>query len=80
MEVKHEQKKQVENVYGELIQTDEWLRPKDVSALLKVSKPLPYQWVKRGLIPHYKLADKVIRFKKEDLEAFIGKCRIEGKK
>jgi excisionase family DNA binding protein len=58
---------------------DEWLTPKDVSTLLKVSKPLPYQWVKRGILPHYKLMDKVIRFKKSDIEAFIARCRIEGK-
>ena len=49
---------------------EELLTPKEVSRLLKVSKPWPYVMVKRGLLPCYKMG-KVIRFKKADIEVFL---------
>jgi putative molybdopterin biosynthesis protein len=58
---------------------DDFLTPKEVSKLLKVSKPWPYAMVKRGLLSYYKMG-KVIRFKKSDIEEFLERSRIEKKR
>jgi excisionase family DNA binding protein len=55
---------------------DEYLSPKELAQLLKVSKTWPYIMVKRGLLPYYKMG-KVIRFRKKDIEAFLDRSRIE---
>lgn len=53
-----------------LVSLEEFLSPKELSRLLKVSKPWPYIMVKRGLLPCYKLGG-VIRFKLSDIEDFL---------
>jgi excisionase family DNA binding protein len=55
---------------------EELLSPKELSSLLKVSKPWPYIMVKRGLLPCYKMG-KVIRFKRCDVEEFLERSRVE---
>jgi excisionase family DNA binding protein len=55
---------------------EELLSPKELSKLLKVSKPWPYIMVKRGLLPYYKMG-KVIRFRLSDIEAFLERSRVE---
>jgi excisionase family DNA binding protein len=55
---------------------EELLSPKELSKLLKVSRPWPYVMVKRGLLPHYKIG-KVIRFRRSDIEAFLERFRVE---
>jgi excisionase family DNA binding protein len=57
---------------------EELLSPKEVSKLLKVSKPWPYIMAKRGVLPYYKLGT-VVRFKKSDVEAFLERSRVEAK-
>jgi excisionase family DNA binding protein len=57
---------------------EELLSPKELSKLLKVSKPYPYIMVKRGLLPCYKLGG-LIRFKREDIEAYLERSRVERK-
>lgn len=57
---------------------EELISPKELSKMLKVSKPWPYIMIKRGVIPHYKLG-KTIRFKQRDIEAYLERCRIEGR-
>lgn len=57
---------------------EELLSPKELSRLLKVSKPWPYIMVKRGLLPCYKMG-KVIRFKLSDIEAYLERSRVERK-
>ncbi len=70
----------------------EWVTPTELAKELKVSKPLPYQWAKQKLLRHYKfeiegeeneegeiIKGKIIRFKREDVDAFIEKWRVEGK-
>jgi excisionase family DNA binding protein len=54
------------------------LRPEDVARILKIAKATPYQWARRGILPHYKL-EGTIRFKMEDIRAFVEARRI-GKK
>ena len=55
---------------------EELLSPKELSSLLKVSKPWPYIMVKRGLLPCYKMG-KVVRFRWSDIENFLEKSRVE---
>ena len=57
---------------------EDLISPKELSRLLKVSKPWPYIMVKRGLLPYYKMG-KVIRFKVSDVEAYLEGSRIERK-
>lgn len=54
------------------------LKPEDVARMLKIAKVTPYQWARRGVLPHYKL-EGTIRFKLEDIKAFIEARRVEGK-
>jgi excisionase family DNA binding protein len=55
---------------------EELISSKELSRMLKVSKPWPYVMVKRGLLPCYKMG-KVIRFKWSDIEAFLEQSRVE---
>ena len=57
---------------------DEFITPKELCKLLKVSKPWPYVMAKRGVIPYYKIETSV-RFKKSDIEAFLEKSRVEAR-
>jgi len=57
---------------------DRLISPKELSELLRVSKPWPYLQAKRGKLPFYKL-DGVIRFKMSDIEDYLNRCRIERK-
>jgi excisionase family DNA binding protein len=52
------------------------LKPDDVAKILKVSKCTPYQWARRGVLPHYRL-EGTIRFKIEDIKAFVEARRVE---
>lgn len=60
----------------EMERLEELLSPKELSKLLKVSKPWPYIMVKRGALPCYKMG-KVIRFKWSDIEAYLERSRVE---
>jgi len=55
---------------------EELLSPKELSRLLRVSKPWPYIMVKRGALPYYKMG-KVIRFRWSDIEAYLEQCKVE---
>jgi excisionase family DNA binding protein len=55
---------------------EELISPKELSRILKVSKPWPYIMVRRGLLPCYKMG-KVIRFKLSDIEAYLEQSRVE---
>jgi excisionase family DNA binding protein len=57
---------------------EEFISPKEVSKMLKVSKPWPYIMAKRGLLPYYKIGS-LIRFKKIDLEEYLEKSRVEAR-
>ena len=57
---------------------DEILSPKELSKILKVSKPWPYVMVKRGLLPYLKMG-KLIRFRQSDIEKFLEESRVERK-
>jgi excisionase family DNA binding protein len=55
------------------------LKPEDVAKMLKVAKVTPYQWARKGVLPHYRL-EKTIRFKLDDVKAFVESRRVERKK
>jgi len=57
---------------------EEFVSPKEVCKLLKVSKTWPYKMAKRGLLPHYKF-ERVVRFRKSDIDAFLEKARVEAR-
>jgi excisionase family DNA binding protein len=54
---------------------EELISPRELSRLLKVSKPWPYIMVKRGVLPYYKMG-KVIRFRWSDIEAYLERSRM----
>ena len=55
------------------------LRPEDVARILKIAKVTPYQWARRGVLPFYRL-EGTIRFKLEDIKAFVNARRVETRK
>ena len=55
------------------------LKPEDVAKMLKIAKVTPYQWARRGVLPHYRL-EGTIRFKLEDIKAFVETRRMEKRK
>ena len=57
---------------------EEFVTPKEVCKLFRVSSTWPYEVAKRGRVPYYKL-EGVVRFKKSDIEAFIERHRVEAK-
>lgn len=57
---------------------DKLISPKEISELLRVSRPWPYVQAKRGKLPFYKI-EGLIRFKWTDIEAYLEGCRIEKK-
>jgi excisionase family DNA binding protein len=50
---------------------------KDVSAWLKLEPSTLYLWVAQGKIPALKIHG-VIRFRREDIEAWLAGCQIES--
>jgi len=55
------------------------LKPEDVARILKVAKVTPYQWARRGVLPHYRL-EGTIRFKLQDVKDFVEARRVERRK
>jgi excisionase family DNA binding protein len=52
------------------------LKAEEVAKMLKIAKVTPYQWARRGILPYYRL-EGTIRFKMEDIKAFIEARRVE---
>jgi len=47
------------------------LRAEDVARILKVTPSAVFKWAKAGVIPSYRIHEKCLRFKREDIVAFI---------
>ena len=47
------------------------LRANDVARILKVSPSAVFKWSKRGIIPSYRIHEKCLRFKVQDVAVFI---------
>jgi excisionase family DNA binding protein len=60
-----------------MIEMEEFLSPKEVCKLLKVSETWPYEVARRRRVTHYKLG-ALVRFKKSDIEAWVEESRVEA--
>ena len=60
-----------------MFEMEEFLSPKEVCRLLKVSRTWPYDVARNGRVTHYKLG-ALVRFKKKDIEALVEESRVEG--
>jgi len=49
----------------------EYLTIDDLSIYLKVSKPTIYQWIAKDFIPYIRINARVIRFIRQDIDAFM---------
>jgi excisionase family DNA binding protein len=49
------------------------LRAEDVARILKVTPSAVFKWAKAGVIPSYRIHEKCLRFKREDVAALIEK-------
>ncbi len=58
---------------------EELLKPQEVARLLKIARVTPYQWARRGILPYYRL-EGTIRFKLEDIKAFVEARRVEKRR
>ena len=54
------------------------LRAEDVAGILKVTASAVFKWAKAGLIPSYRINEKCLRFKREDIAAFVDKGKGVG--
>ena len=50
----------------------------DVARILKVSPSVVFKWSKRGIVPAYRIHEKCLRFKREDITALIEKGKGVG--
>lgn len=55
----------------------EFLNSRQAAAFLGVSVDTIYSWVFHRSVPHYKLQNKLLRFKKTDLIQFMEGMRVE---
>jgi len=51
--------------------TETLLTLRQTSQYLKASQSFVRKLVRKGLIPHYRLGQKILRFRKEDLDAWL---------
>ena len=50
---------------------EELLTADEVAKILKVSPSAVFKWAKRGIITSYRIHEKCLRFKEEDIRTFI---------
>ena len=54
------------------------LRAEDVARILKVTPSAVFKWARSGVIPSYRIHEKSLRFKMEDIAAFVEKGKGMG--
>jgi excisionase family DNA binding protein len=54
------------------------LRAEDVARILKVTPSAVFKWAKAGVIPSYRIHEKCLRFKREDIATLIEKGKGVG--
>jgi excisionase family DNA binding protein len=47
------------------------LTAEEVASILRVSPSAIFKWAKKRIIPSYRIHEKCLRFKEEDIKAFI---------
>jgi predicted site-specific integrase-resolvase len=67
-----------ETVQVQDLQDLQLLRAEDVARILKVTPSAVFKWSKKGIIPSYRIHEKCLRFKREDIAAFIEKGKGVG--
>jgi len=55
----------------------EFYTVRDLAKLLQVTEMTVYRMIRRGDLPHYKIG-RSKRFRRDDVEAFLEKCRVGG--
>ncbi len=60
-----------------MIEMEEFLSPKEVCRLLRVSKTWPYEVARNRRVTHYKIGD-LVRFKKSDIETLVEESWVEA--
>lgn len=50
---------------------EQLLTAEEVAGILKVSPSAVFKWAKRKVIPSYRIHEKCLRFKEEDIRVFI---------
>ena len=58
---------------GDLLTIDQ------VAALLGVAKATIYSWTHQGWIPHVKVGRRLVRFRREAIEAWLKAQEVEGR-
>ncbi len=56
----------------------EFYTVRDLAKLLQVTEMTVYRMIRRGDLPHYNIG-RSKRFRRDDVEAFLEKCRIHGR-
>ena len=46
------------------------LNVKEVAQRLRISVPTVYDWAAKGILPHIRLSDRVLRFRETDIEKY----------
>jgi len=54
------------------------LRAEDVAQILKVTPSAIFKWAKAGVIPSYRIHERCLRLKMEDIAVFVEKGRGVG--
>jgi len=57
---------------------DELFTAEEVAKVLKVSPSAVFKWARKGIITCYRIHEKCLRFKREDIAAFVEKGRGVG--
>ncbi len=58
--------------------TMEWLTVSEAATYLKVARTTIYRWVKDKKLPLYQLGDRLVRLRREDLDALAQPRRVES--
>jgi len=56
----------------------EWLTVSEAATYLKVARTTIYRWVKDKKLPLYQLGDRLVRLRREDLDALAQPRRVES--
>ena len=52
---------------------EELLTAEDVARILRVTPSAVFKWARRGALPSYRIHEKCLRFKPDDVQSFIEK-------
>ena len=50
---------------------DDWIRPADVAEIVGKHKETVLRWVRMDEVPHYRLGAHTVRFRREEIDAWL---------